>query len=378
MHLVHLTASTMFGGPERQMLGLADALPGDCRTTFVCFREGGRSAAFLKAVRDRGHDGIELRFDTPHFRSCVGELADRLHDLEADLLLCHGYKANLLGRIAAKRVVIPAVAVSRGWTGENWKVRRYENLDRWHLRFMDRVVAVSEGQADKVRRCGVPESRLTVIHNSARLDAFTDPSPEYREKLKRLFPDTEKVSHIVLAAGRLSPEKGFDVLVEAAGRILRLFPTAGFVLFGDGAERGAIERHIRRLGLSRRFILPGFTAELDRYLPWADLFALPSHTEGLPNVALEAGASGVAAVATRVGGNPEVVSDGETGYLVPPGEPAALASRMLSLLSDDAARQRMGEAARQRMRDRFTFESQAAAYLRLFEALRPRPTPVAV
>ncbi|MBY0461145.1 MAG: glycosyltransferase, partial [Gemmataceae bacterium] len=185
MNLVHLTASTFFGGPERQMLGLAQALPDGVRTTFITFPEGGQGAAFLNEVRARGFPAVPLANDFPRVAACVREMADRLRATACDVLLCHGYKAHILGRLAARRVGVPAVAVSRGWTGETRKVRVYEWLDRRHLRFMDHVVCVSDGQADKVRRwCGVPAPRLSVIRNSARLGAFGVPDPHAHARLR--------------------------------------------------------------------------------------------------------------------------------------------------------------------------------------------------
>jgi glycosyltransferase involved in cell wall biosynthesis len=355
------------------MLGLAEALPVDCRTSFASFREGGRCDEFLRVVAGRGFNAVELAHDTPHLRGAARELTRLLRERVADVLLCHGYKANLVGRVAARRAGIPAVAVSRGWTWQSLKVRAYESLDRWHLRFMDHVVCVSDGQAAKVRRAGVPDHKITVIRNSARLAAFADADPVYRTRLHSYFPGDNAVSRVVVAAGRLSPEKGFGVLVEAAARV----PGAGAVLFGDGPERARLEGRVRELGLANRFILPGFTRELDALLPWADVLVLPSFTEGLPNVVLEAAAAGVPAVATAVGGTPEAIRDGETGYLVPPGDPAALADRLSRLLSDEALRRRMGRAARDRMHAEFSFDAQAEAYLRLFESLRPRALRVA-
>ena len=371
MNLVHLTASTFFGGPERQMLGLAEALPQTVRTTFVGFPEGGRCAAFLDEVRSHGFDAIALRHDFPNRRATVRELAAVLREVGGEVLLCHGYKANILGRVAARRVGVPAVAVSRGWTGEDRRVRLYEWLDRRHLRLMDHVVCVSEGQAAKVRRwCGVPASRLTVIRNSARLAAFENTDPDARRKLLAFFGRDTTVSQVVLAAGRFSPEKGFGVLIEAA-RLVRENPAAGFVLFGEGALRPELERRVAELGLAGRFILPGFRTDLDSLIGAADVVVLPSFTEGLPNVALEASAAGVPVVATAVGGTPEAIADGDTGFLVPPGDPHALAAKVGELLRSPLLRRRMGEAGRQRMRELFTFGAQAAAYLRLFESVRP-------
>ena len=273
---------------------------------------------------------------------------------------------------------IPAIAVSRGWTGETRKVRLYEWLDRRHLRLMDHVVCVSDGQAEKVRRlCRVPESRLSVIRNSARLAAFEKRDPAARDRLRSFFPSDSGVSQIVLAAGRLSPEKGFDVLIESAATICHQNPTVGAALFGDGALRGALERQVAKLGLTHRVVLPGFRSDLDSLIGAADVIVLSSFTEGLPNVALEASAAGVPVVATAVGGTPEVIADGETGFLIPPGKAEPIAAKIGELLRDPGLRARMGVAGRARMQKLFTFESQANAYLRLLHSLRSTPVEVA-
>src|SRR4051812_36187577 len=115
MIVVHLTASTLFGGPERQMLGLAHALAAPCRSAFLSFAEGGHCHAFLDEARRQGFLAQALQHDTPHLLGAVRELGELLGDLRADVLCCHGYKANLLGRLAARRLRVPVVAVSRGW-----------------------------------------------------------------------------------------------------------------------------------------------------------------------------------------------------------------------------------------------------------------------
>jgi glycosyltransferase involved in cell wall biosynthesis len=367
MNIVHLTASTLFGGPERQMLGLAGALAGECRSTILSFSEAGRCRAFLDEAREQGFEATALEHDTPHLRAAARELAGRLRRTGADVLLCNGYKASLVGRVAARREGVPVVAVSRGWTAESWKVRLYEALDRINLRWMDRVVCVSEGQAAKVRRAGISPGRVVVIRNAIRAERFDEPDAAYRDRLLALFPNP--LRHVVGAAGRLSPEKGFAVLVEAASRVLRDNSGAGFVLFGDGPLRGALARQIEAAGLAGRFVLAGFRDDLDGYVPWLDVLALPSFTEGLPNVALEACAAGVPVVATAVGGTPEVIEDGEHGYLVPPGDARALAARVLALLGSDDLGRGMGACGRLRVREEFAFEVQAQQYRQLFADL---------
>lgn len=354
------------------MLGLAEHLGRPFRTSFASFPEGGRCAEFLGSVRSAGFDATQLPADTPNVRAAVGELCDHLRRVRADVLVTHTYKPNILGRVAARRVGIPCVAVSRGWTWENLKVRAYEAMDRLNLRFVDRVVAVSDGQAARVRKAGVPSSRLAVIRNAARLNAFAKPDPESRAKLHGHFPTDTQVSQLVVAAGRLSPEKGFAVLVEAAADVLKTNPRSGFVLFGEGAERAKLEARVAELGIADRFRMPGFTADLDKFLPFADAVVLPSFTEGLPNVALEASAAGIPVVATAVGGTPEVIADGQNGFLVPSGRPAAVAEKLRLLLDSSELRTRMGTAGRERMRVEFTFAAQAERYAELFHSLTAR------
>jgi glycosyltransferase involved in cell wall biosynthesis len=369
MKILHLTASTFHGGPERQMLGLARSLPTWVRTEFLSFAEDGRCSAFLAAARREGFEAHALDNDTPHLRAAVRELARRLRRDDPDVVFCHGYKANLVGRPAARRRGLPVVAVSRGWTGESWKVRLYESIDRAHLRFMDCVVCVSAAQAAKAYRAGVRPGRIRVIHNAVDASRFGHPDPRGRDELQALFRSPRPL--LVCAAGRLSPEKGFDVLVAAAARLRRSHPHVGFVHFGEGHCRPRLERQIALRGLGDSFVLGGFRTDLDRLLPHFDLLVLPSYTEGLPNVVLEACAAGVPVVATAVGGTPEVL-EADCGVLVPPGDPPALAAGIRAALARGRSLRDMGEAGRLHVREHFSFATQAQHYVELLSELCPR------
>jgi glycosyltransferase involved in cell wall biosynthesis len=365
--VLHLTSSTFFGGPERQMLGLAQSLAGSVRTLFVSFEEGGRCEPFLEVAQRWGFRAESLTNDTPHLVSAVKELVVYLKENQVEVLCAHGYKAGLLGRLAARRVKVPIIAVSRGWTYASPKVRLYEYLDRMNLRWMDRVVCVSRGQAEKVRCCGVPSRLIVTIPNAICAERFATPDLASRLELERLFP--QPVRLIVGAAGRLSPEKGFEHLVEAAATVLGKIPDVGFILFGEGTLHDAITAQIASFGLSDRFVLAGFRRDFDSLLPHLDLIVQSSVTEGMPNVLLEASAAGIPVVATAVGGTPEVVVDGRNGYLVPARGRSALARSILDVLGDRELRQRMGAAGRNRMREEFTFGAQGKSYLRLFSEL---------
>lgn len=368
LHIAHLTSSRFFGGPERQMLELAKELAPGIKSSFLSFSEDGLCEAFLQQTRAAGFQSIKLDNDTPHLINAVHELKQRLTGLDADVVCVHGYKAGLLGLYAARQLTLPVIAISRGWTAESWKVRLYEQIDRLALRHVDRVVCVSHGQAAKVRKSGVSPAKVTVIHNAIRTERFQQTSdPRFRQRLAQLFGE-QPPQFLIGAAGRLSPEKGFDVLIDAAALLEKQRDIDfGIVLFGEGSLHEELQRRIDALGLKCRFILAGFTTELDRFMPHFDIFVQSSHTEGLPNVLLEAAAASVPVVATNVGGTAEVVVDKVTGLIVPPGEAQGLTQAIRELLQCSDTRRAMGESARKYVRDHFTFAAQAAAYRQLFE-----------
>jgi glycosyltransferase involved in cell wall biosynthesis len=371
MRICHLTASTLFGGPERQMLGLAQHLGPAYRTDFVSFAENGRCRPFLAKLKHHGFDARALSHDTPHLARAARELGAHLQESETQVLCCHGYKANLVGRMAARHASIPAVAVARGWTGENLRVRLYETLDRFHLRWMDHIVCVSHAQAAKVRACGVRAGRISVIHNAVQAARFQRTGAQARQQLEGLFGEVPEL--IVGAAGRLSPEKGFDLFVQAGQRLVVGNKKIGFILFGEGVEREPLEQQIRASGLQGRFVLAGHCTHLDALLPALDVLVLPSFTEGLPNVVLEACAASVAVVATAVGGTPEVVDHGISGLIVPVGDVAALADACRKMLTDPQRRTAMGRAGRAKVVSQFTFSRQAQRYEQLFQRLASAP-----
>jgi len=226
---------------------------------------------------------------------------------------------------------------------------------------------VSHGQAARVRKAGVPRRKIVVIPNAIDADRFNDLDPTARSELERFFP--RPVRRIVGAVGRLSPEKGFDILIDAASQVVRLNPTVGFVLFGDGFLREKLQSQIAAHQIADHFVLAGFRTDLDRFIPHFDVLVQSSYTEGMPNVVLEACSAGVPVIATSVGGTPEIIEDGQGGYLIATGEPSPMANRIVELLGDEPRRKAMGEWGRRRMRESFTFEAQAESYCLLFSEI---------
>ena len=368
MKILILTASPFYGGPERQIIELAKTFRvrhPDVECCIGSFSEKGNCRPFLKNVTAAGFEAIELVNDFPHLIRAKKELHEILVNRKIDILITTGHKARGVSCLLPKTLRIPILTVSRGWTSESFKIRLFSLADRWFHRRADHVIAVSEGQAAKVIRFGTPPERVTVIHNAVRIERFdTAPDPACREKLFALFPK-QKPAFLLGAAGRLSPEKGFDLLVDAVKIVRdRSFPV-GLVIFGEGFLRKTLEKQINLLGLQDDIQLPGFTDELDGFLPHFDIFVQSSHTEVLPNVLLESMAGRTTVVATNVGGTPEVVDEGVTGLMVPPDNAEQLADAICRLLTEPEKLTEMGTAARKRVQTLFTFENQADRYYEL-------------
>ena len=170
----------------------------------------------------------------------------------------------------------------------------------------------------------------------------------------------------------LVPHKGQRHLIEAAHLVIQQMPDVRFLILGEGELRDSLERHVREHHLEKHVFLPGFRTDVLGCMKSFDLFVMSSVTEGLGTALLDAMACGKAIVATRTGGIPEVVEDGETGTLVPPRDHAAMAQAILAMLADDEQRRRMGEAGLARVQARFTVERMVAETAAVYGRLAGR------
>lgn len=355
MRILHLRASNFYGGPERQLHFHARAARGSAfEITVASFSEVGAAPKFLEVI---AADGIPTRLipvNSAYDRQAIGRLRALLHEEKFDLLATHDYRSHALGWLAARGGPCRWIAFSRGFTRENLKVRLFQAGEKLISRFADRVVAVSRAQKECLVRSGVRAERIDVVHNAIDLEAVETVAPV---DLRARFGFSAE-SRVIVAAGRFSPEKGQLDLVRAAERVLERQPAARFVLFGDGPDLAAAHDEAVRRGVADRLHCPGFESNALGCLRGADILVNPSLSEGLPNVLLEAMALGVPVVATEVGGVPELVTDGESGRLVPAERPDRLATALLDLLADDVARARFSAAGRERVRRAFSFGGQ--------------------
>ena len=364
--VLHLRISNFVGGPEKQILEHFKRLdPKRFRPLLCCYRENGQDDPLLLQAELLGITCRNIECTSAFDPMIISRLRRVLIADKIDILCTHGYKPNVLGRIASFGTGVKAVAISRGWTGENPKIRFYEKLDKFFLRHASHIVAVSNGQRDKIVALGIQPGKVTVIHNAINLAEI----PEADGHLLRRELGLPDDAIIVASAGRLSPEKNYAAMIEASQVLIQNNPKIYFVIFGEGFLRPGLEAQIASTGLTGRFLLPGFRTDLQAIMHDIDIFMLPSFTEGLPNVVLEAFAARKPVVATRVGGTPEVVQDGISGFLTRSDEPELMARHLLALADDPDLRQRMGHAGYAYTKEHFSFTAQTEAYEQLYTDL---------
>ncbi|MSS70112.1 MAG: glycosyltransferase family 1 protein [Candidatus Latescibacteria bacterium] len=234
-------------------------------------------------------------------------------------------------------------------------------LERVVMGALDRVIAVCEAGADLlIRHFGARRGGLTVVRNGIEVERFAPGPGVAHEAMKGL--------RVVIAVGRLTPQKGLDTLIQAAPEVVRAVPDAGFLIVGDGPLRGELERMGQASGVGERIIFAGERRDVHDLMRGAQVLALPSVYEGLPLVALEAMACGLPVVASAVDGVPEAVADGETGVLVPVGDVACLADALIGLLRDPARGEAMGRRGRARAEACFSASRMAEETQAVYEA----------
>jgi len=250
--------------------------------------------------------------------------------------------------------------------------RRYQWLRRAYRPFVHRYVALSSDLAGYlVRKVGVPEGRVEQIYNGVDLERFTRPIG--CRVLPQGCPFKEKDLFVVGTVGRMQTIKAQPLLAAAFVRALQRQPglrdRLRLVMVGDGPLRAEAQAVLAQSGVAQLAWLPGERTDVPDVMRGLDCFALPSLAEGISNTILEAMASGLPVVATAVGGNPELLVDGQTGELVPPGDVKAMAASIAGLASDPVRAAAMGAAGRERAEQFFSLPAMVGAYRQLYDRL---------
>ena len=355
-----------------------------------------------RAARERGFE-VDVLATDPRFRELIREARLGLVDLDVirreirplwdagglmrltaflarsrySIVHTHTSKPGIVGRLAATWIGAPAIIHTAHLFPFHEQTGRlataaYVRAERLAARWCDRIVTVSEFHRDWAIRMGIGRpDQVVAIPNGVPVErARAERSPaEVRAELG--VGD----SFLALSTGRLAEQKGLEYLIRAAALVRADAPSVRFVIAGDGPLEQPLAQLVADLGLGGTVKLVGFRPDIGNLLAASDLVVLPSLWEGLPVSLLEAMAAGKPVVTTAVGGNREVTNDGDAAVLVPPKDPATLASAIRALASDLPRLEELGRRGREVQRERYTLGRMLESYVYEYERLLGKRSP---
>jgi len=346
-------------GPARNLLYALPLLQDRVSFTFVTFADASSPESdFERAIIERGFVVHRVRQGFRLDVRVLWRLRRLLGKMHPDVLQVHNTKSRLFAILATigmrQAALSRAVFFFHGQTWTNWRRRIYNSMDRWLFRLSSHVAVVTPYQRQLLVDWGVDRSRIHLVQNAI-------PECPVRESPHNALP-------VLLCAGRFTREKGHGVLVDAVAKVARRRgPTFRLELYGEGPERASIEARARKSVPDGVIHFKGYQPDLGSAYSASDLFVLPSLSEGLPNVLLEAGMAGVPILATRVGGVPALFEDGVHARLVPPGDVGALAMGIEEFLGHCERFKVFAEAARRKVLQEHSPTAKAAQLLQIYD-----------
>jgi L-malate glycosyltransferase len=368
IQLVKFLTTFGVGGTEKQVANLTKRM--DRRAFDVSFACMNRWGELIQEIED--HQGIEVSeypleslYELNAFRQ-QWRFAKALRRGRTQILHSYNFYANMFSLPAAKLAGVPCIIASIRDMGIYLSPAKLQ-AQKLVCRLADRIVVNAGAIRDWLVEQGYPDDKIVVIRNGVDTSRFG--GHDDGAALRREFDIPSQVPLVVMLA-RLNPTKGIDCFFESAARVRERHPDAHFLVVGecytrnaegeivvDDAYRLELKDRVMSLGLTDRVRFTGLRKDVPQILAAASVSVLPSISEGISNTLLESMAAGVPVVASRVGGTPEVIRDGEQGLLVPPGDPQATADAILTVLGDPALAARLAANGRRRVREEFSFEA---------------------
>ncbi len=372
MRVVHLSKVTGIAGAEGHLLRL---LPGlkkrQVDVHMLVLEEPHHSVdSFCDRLLSSGISTERISIRGHLDLSLLSRLRSRFAALRPDIVHTHLIHADLYGLLAARQAEISHRLSSRH---NDDAFRRHPAVkvpNRWAMSYADRILTISHALARFVAQVeGINQQKIVTVHYG--LEACR-PDPSARVRIRTALGYSLD-DQIIGVGGRLIRQKGIDVLLRAFPDVLKMHPGARLLIGGDGPERQALETLAAQLEIAEPVYFAGWVENAAESLtPACDVVVVPSRWEGFGLVTLEAMASALPVIASRTSALPEIVVDGETGLLVPPDEPAALAHAINALLSDPVRAAQFGEAGYQRLISEFSVDKMVCATLDLYEELTGR------
>lgn len=367
IRVLHLRDSPWVDGPGRTILETGSHIDG-ARVEYhigAFAAPGGGNHPLIEGARARGLSVHTIADSAGVGAALVDAIVDLIRKLRIDILHTSEFRSDVLALLCRRRCGVQVVATAHGWIANDLRGRIYRFADKLILPRFDAVILVSQAMRRLVPRWWLPDRRVHVLPNALVLEKY---AREVVDKA-RARPDTQQGA-ILLNVGRLSPEKGQDLLLRAVAALAPEFPALRLRFAGIGPMEAQLRELAGSLGIADRVEFLGYIDDMPALYDRIDLVVQSSYTEGMPNVILEAAFLRVPIVATAVGGTAEVVQHGRSAWLIPPRSLDALTDGIRRFLVEPDAFAAMGQAAHEHIRTNFSFAARTDRLMGLYEQLQ--------
>ena len=373
MKIVHFISGGDTGGAKTHVFALLDNLrKAGVDVELLCIMEG----SFAQEARAMGLSVTVIPQNRRYDLTVNRRILQFIRDSGCDVLHCHGARANFITMFLMKRLSVPAVTTIHSnykldFKGNRRKQMIYTPMNHMALRRFRHMLCVTGDLKQVMVDSGFDPDSIQVIYNG--VDFENEPETLTEEQFfQAVGVRKQPGKKYVGIAARLNAIKGFDVFLRSAELTAARREDIDFLILGDGDLWDMCQKFRKEKGLEDRIHMPGMVRDpvvMNSYYRYIDVNTLSSYSEGFPYALLEGARMATAAVSTRVGGIPEMINDGETGFLVPSGDPEAFSQKVELLCSQDALRKQMGQAFYEDANRRFSIRSMVDTHIRIYEEL---------
>ena len=352
LRILDLRDSPWVDGPGRTVLETAERVNSDRFTIIVGgFYSGDPSEnVYLREARSRSLEVCPIPDAHAYDMRIVKTVAESVRRLDIQVIHTHDFRSSAAGYFATRQASLPLVTTCHGWITNSAKGHIYKQLDIQLLRRFDTVITVSDKMRKYLESRGFRDDKLRTIRNTLVTEEYVVDKTDsgFRDELS--IPKSTK---LIANIGRLSPEKGQDLLIDAASVVLRDRHDIVLVFVGIGSEEERLKAKAAALGMTERVRFVGYRTDMKRIYNSVDLVVQSSLTEGMPNVILEALLMETPVIATNVGGTSEIVEHGVSGYLIEAGVPSQISSAINDFLQREQDHRKMAKRGSQKVRAEF-------------------------
>jgi len=355
INVLHLIDHYRIGGPGKTIINSAKFIDNNLFTVHVSsfFRPEKGYSEFPRAVIAERIPYIGLPDNRGISRKQLLRLKRYIINNKINILHTHGYKSNLVG-IFLKWIIkeLTILSTYHGWIRNDHRQRFFIALDQLFPLFFDGIIAVSHKILQEFPSFVLRRTKSEVIHNAIVMDSYVPKNQRYVIR-KRLNIHANDI--VIGVFGRLSREKGCLEMLESFKKIKKSLPHARLIFVGEGPLYQELQNLIYQYKFQSDVILVGYQFPIQPFYEALDIYVCPSHTEGISNVILEAMAYKIPVVATIVGGNPEILDNGNSGLLVPPNNTQAMIEAVSSIIKSTELRKKLGNGGFRNLQTRFDF-----------------------